>query len=63
MPKSCQLVLFSATFPDVVREFAGRLARRAPEHRQRERRQEAREPEDPDIGRRGGQRVRTGEDH
>lgn len=26
MPKTCQLVLFSATFPDHVREFASRLA-------------------------------------
>ena len=33
MPKSCQLVLFSATFPDVVREFAGRLAPSANEIR------------------------------
>ncbi|CEH15858.1 atp-dependent rna helicase [Ceraceosorus bombacis] len=33
MPKSCQLVLFSATFPDVVREFAARLAPSANEIR------------------------------
>lgn len=33
MPKTCQLVLFSATFPDVVREFAGRLAPSANEIR------------------------------
>lgn len=26
MPKDCQLVLFSATFPDHVREFAGKIA-------------------------------------
>lgn len=33
MPKNCQLVLFSATFPDNVREFAGRLAPSANEIR------------------------------
>lgn len=33
MPKSCQLVLFSATFPDHVREFASRLAPSANEIR------------------------------
>lgn len=33
MPKSCQLVLFSATFPDNVREFASRLAPSANEIR------------------------------
>lgn len=33
MPKTCQLVLFSATFPDNVREFASRLAPSANEIR------------------------------
>ncbi|CAO1627883.1 unnamed protein product [Parajaminaea phylloscopi] len=33
MPKTCQLVLFSATFPDNVREFAARLAPMANEIR------------------------------
>lgn len=33
MPKTCQLVLFSATFPDNVREFAARLAPSANEIR------------------------------
>ncbi|PWN35704.1 ATP-dependent RNA helicase DBP5 [Meira miltonrushii] len=33
MPKTCQLVLFSATFPDNVRDFAGRLAPSANEIR------------------------------
>lgn len=33
MPKTCQLVLFSATFPDNVREFAARLAPEANEIR------------------------------
>ncbi|CAO1619169.1 unnamed protein product [Jaminaea pallidilutea] len=33
VPKTCQLVLFSATFPDNVREFAARLAPQANEIR------------------------------
>lgn len=33
VPKTCQLVLFSATFPDVVRDFATRMAPQANEIR------------------------------